>query len=274
MEQVSEEVNSLTFYDILFSNALQATQLTTETILDGLKNLDSLRIVNNNDTIIDSLSISLKNQLNIVQQAITQIVLQRELLSASDATTTKNNNAMIVSTEIPELNKRAVNAIYLETIGVGNLTLNPSQVSTLVPIAQQCPYSGGPSVYSARVLLKMAKLNLNYDDNTVCWSQGIYRLANDQKQGKVDDKDLSSLVNFALLPNPAKDFVNVYYDGANSEKCIWQITNSNGKVVARINLPNDKTMFTFKTDNFVNGVYQVSYTTATSQTIKKLVVVR
>jgi hypothetical protein len=120
----------------------------------------------------------------------------------------------------------------------------------------------------------MAKLNLSYDDNTVCWSQGIYRLANAQKQEKVDVNDLSSLVNFTLLPNPAQDFVNVYYDGANSEKCILQITNSNGNEVVKINLPNDKTMFTFKTDNFANGVYQVSYTTATSQTIKKLVIVR
>jgi PKD repeat protein len=274
LEQITESVNALTYYDNLFTNALNAAKLTTETILDSLKELDSLRIVNSNDTLLDSLSISLKNQLNIAQQAIAQIVLQRELLITSDAAAAKNNNAIIVSTEIPEQNKRAVNAIYLETIGVGNFSLTPSQVSTLLPIAQQCPYSGGPSVYSARVLLKMAKLNLSYDDNPVCWSQGIYRLAATKKEEQHLENELAGSINFTVLPNPAKDFVNVYYNGTTSEKCILQITNSNGNEVVRVNLPTDKTMFIFRTDNFANGVYQVKFSTASSQMVRKLVIIK
>jgi hypothetical protein len=120
----------------------------------------------------------------------------------------------------------------------------------------------------------MAKLNLSYDDNTVCWSQGIYRLAATKKEEQHLENELAGSINFTVLPNPAKDFVNVYYNGTTSEKCILQITNSNGNEVVRVNLPTDKTMFIFRTDNFANGVYQVKFSTASSQMVRKLVIIK
>lgn len=257
LEEVSDGVDGLSYYANYFNTALINTTTTVNSIMDSLRNLDSLRFNTSfNDTIIDSVTVILKNQLNIAQEAIRQIIFQQELILTGSAALVANKNSSIISSEIPELNYKAVNEIYLNTIGINNFTLSTSQIASLVSIALQCPYSGGPAVYSARTMLKFGNINMSYDDYTVCWSQGIYRKASPTQNQ--NDEVLGGTGGFkiALSPNPADAEINVYYTGLATNSATLEIINLAGELVLkRIELPSIKTSTTINTSTLANGVY-------------------
>lgn len=259
LEAVKDDVRGLNYYTNYFKNALNNVTSTVNSLMDSIKNLDSLRHHTAlSDSLIDSTLVILKNQLNTAQEAIHQIMLQQEAIRASSANIALSKNANIVSNEIPEINYKDVNEIYLNSVGAGNYNLNPSQIASLIPIAQQCPYSGGPAVYSARILLKLANIKLDYDDYIVCWSQGIYRKANPEQSKVERTSAISGTFKLSLAPNPASTELNIYYTGLNSNKATLEIVNLTGELVLKsIELPSVKTAILVNTSDLANGVYLV-----------------
>ena len=70
-------------------------------------------------------------------------------------------------------------------------------------IAQQCPFSGGRSVYVARAILHEYYADMVYNDEDICMAEGLMRKKNENKQ---------VLSNKLLIsPNPANELVNILY---------------------------------------------------------------
>ena len=147
------------------------------------------------DTIANADTIVVNDSLKIIQDSILQ---QQAIASA-----TTINNAMDPSVTI-EQNYKTVNAIYLNTIAVGIDTFTNEQQSGLINIANQCPYTGGPAVYSARIMLSIVNIIiLNYDG---CENY------NPDNNARLMRKDSSNFVlSFGkLYPNPNDG--NMQYD--------------------------------------------------------------
>jgi hypothetical protein len=74
---------------------------------------------------------------------------------------------------------------------------------SLQSIAQQCPFSGGRSVYVARTILHEYYTDMIYNDEDICSAEGLMRKKNENKQ---------VLSNKLLIsPNPANEIVNILY---------------------------------------------------------------
>ena len=70
-------------------------------------------------------------------------------------------------------------------------------------IAQQCPFSGGRSVYIARAILHEYFPEMVYNDEDLCTAEGLMRKKNENNQ---------VLSNKLLIsPNPANELVNIIY---------------------------------------------------------------
>ncbi len=73
----------------------------------------------------------------------------------------------------------------------------------LQSIAQQCPFSGGRSVYIARSILHEYFPEMVYNDEDLCAAEGLMRKKNENNQ---------VLSNKLLIsPNPANELVNIVY---------------------------------------------------------------
>lgn len=131
-------------------------------------------------------------------------------------------NAQVLSTDLPMENESVVidKILLYEETGETAIIEN---YSTLLAIAQQCPYSGGNAVFTARGMLDMIDPNLSYDDDGVCLQQGIYRLAGKEKE--------TILPDVQLIPNPANETVKIVLHNAKEGICTVRLHNFVGEVV-------------------------------------------
>jgi hypothetical protein len=106
-----------------------------------------------------------------------------------------------------EMNEKYVNDFLLKQLR-RNLGPDSIDFSILQSIAQQCPFSGGRSVYVARAIIHEYYPEMVYSDEDICMAEGLMRKSN-VKNTKVKDKIYAS-------PNPSGSFVNLINEnGAN-----------------------------------------------------------
>ena len=147
---------------------------------------------------------------------------------------------------IYELNEQIINGIYLTTIAQGIFEFTNDQVDSIYQIAWQCPFIGGPAVYSARSLYGYMDDTTYFDDDLICISQGIApRLANKS------DKEL----HFSVYPNPAKGKATLTYELDDDRNGKFILYNSLGEMQVSYILDSKKQEFDFDTSSFANGVY-------------------
>lgn len=80
----------------------------------------------------------------------------------------------IASTALIEQNAKAVNQIYLATIGRSgeDVQFDATQAANLLYIAGQCPLVGGNPVYQARSLYSLVDDQAEFDDALICMAAG------------------------------------------------------------------------------------------------------
>ena len=87
----------------------------------------------------------------------------------------ESETGLIASTELIEQNARAVNEIYLNTVGHSgeDVEFDATQTAMLLSIAEQCPLLGGNPVYQARSLYSLIDDAAEFDDALICIADGI-----------------------------------------------------------------------------------------------------
>jgi hypothetical protein len=142
-------------------------------------------------------------QATLVAQWLSSIAPALSGLSAA------NNGLSLSST--PQLNDKAVNAVALAHLGQSLSGMSTAEAIVLDAIALQCPYTGGPAVYTARAMLAAATGQLpDYDDGLAC-APVQHLLA---PPSSAEASAAPSLRALRLFPNPAKDEISIVWQGA------------------------------------------------------------
>jgi len=238
----------VSFYDATFLNLLAIADSLLTLYTDSLHELDSLAEINpgtNYSAQVDAVI----HQIKILNITISNLRWQRNSFVSAKIDTARFINDNITPNEIPEQNERVINFIYGLYIRYGQDTVY-FYYNQILAIAQQCPYSGGPAVYTARTFIELFNENIDYNDQSQCLLEDIYKKPS-------PTKNVNSFSEISIVPNPADDKVNIILTGTQNGICKIEISNALGKVILKDEINCKEKSHSINTHNFVSGVYFV-----------------
>ena len=143
-----------------------------------------------------------------------------------------------------EQNRKTVQRLYLQTLGVGIPQLSLQQLAEVEAIALQCPLEGGSAVYAARALYRL-NIDRVFVDDSLC--------VETQERGARDKQQLP-LEGISLIPSPANGLVSVKGLSSSEEQPVEvSLLDLNGKVC--VNQVGDTGEVTLSTIDLLQGVY-------------------
>ena len=167
------------------------------------------------------------------------------------ATIVKENNSSIITNTTDEYNERTVNDIYLDLLSNDTQAFSSEQESALYHIAYQCPLEGGKAVYTARVMLRNNKYNIDdISDEEICGFST-------PKTGTfIQTKQAKIVEDFKVFPNPTNDIINIMLPTAYTDEQGYDFImfDNMGKLVERKTI-YPMTINKIPTINFANGIY-------------------
>ncbi|MCP5353441.1 MAG: T9SS type A sorting domain-containing protein, partial [Chromatiales bacterium] len=234
--------------------------------VSNIQLLDSIAAA---DSTIDNLT-ARENEIdaiNTLKQDIAVIYSSINTSKVNKLNEAKTWNDAVQPNELPEYNLKQVNDINIiyEKNNKDSIT---QYYSTLLSIAEQCPYSGGVAVYIARSLIALFNDSIVYDDENNCLQQGYYRLQNELKNNKV-------LNDIDLIPNPASNYADIILNKNYEGICRVKITDIYSKVVFEQSFDCNKKQFRINTIGFLNGMYNVQISVNDNTfNVSKLIIVK
>ncbi|MBT8196460.1 MAG: T9SS type A sorting domain-containing protein, partial [Bacteroidia bacterium] len=268
-ESVNEELLELYQLDETVYNSLQQNNTTIETLMNDIgTKLEQMQdeTLSNADIVIQQNEVSalqgqLSSLINTNNNAV-QLAQTSELLTTASLEIT-NNGAP--ATETIELNEQSINEVYLNTIAEGKYSFEPTEESTLLSIANQCPLSGGAAVFTARSLYFLIDPNMIYDDRNLCLQQGIILREQKDKTPNI----------FSVYPNPANNIVNVVYTLNENDNAKFVLYDNLGRQLFEKNLNNNNTQLQLDVSNINSGIYfYVIYVNKAQEYKGKIVIAR
>ena len=113
----------------------------------------------------------------------------------------------------------------------------------------QCPYSGGPSVYQARALIRLINDTIDYNVDDVCGLLGIYRVQNVKSENS--SKELK------VIPNPSNGNVMLVFSGMIGNDIHLEINDVlRRRVIGRI-ISNLTNIYQLQLPDLQNGIYSL-----------------
>lgn len=133
--------------------------------IDSLYIIDSLFATDLNTA--DSIFLSQKKELLVQNYSNTSQLLDSLVKLAQNIKNQEVDNVISMNNALPETqtyekNEKIITDIYLQTIAKGIKEFSSTQKATILEIANECPYIGGPAVYLARGLY------FSYGDIFIC----------------------------------------------------------------------------------------------------------
>jgi hypothetical protein len=231
------------YYSLVYGNNNSLIKVKSDSVLI----IDSLLIISPNDPFLldnrNALNIDLDN-LYSSNTNIEDIVKQIQLYTIENA---ENNNSNIAPTEIYEENEKIVNQIYTETVAKDILYYTQDQIEQLEQIIWQCPFEGGPAVYTARFLYVLVDYNIDFDDDDICAAKGIV-------QRFAASKDENS--EYRIYPNPNSGEFTLTYLIADELTPEFQIFDLLGNLVYQKSIDVKFNKATFNVDFLNQGIYR------------------
>jgi len=230
---------------------------------DSIAYLDSLAIADSTFN-FTSQRASLISQMNLLEQTISNLYLQRKAVVEGEVDAAEAINSGIVPAEVPETNDKVINQYYITFEKTGKYNLYQFY-NDILAVATQCPFGGGKAVFRARNLISLYNDSIVYDDDMVCLQQGIYK-----ETGMVQQS-----IKFKLIPNPADDFVKLELSGEVEGICKIYITNVFGAKIMSDEFNCNQRSYNISTASFTPGIYFVGVSfNGEKPEFNKLVIVR
>jgi hypothetical protein len=196
----------------------------------------------NDPSLLSSLAISSnKYQIffnTVAASNIGSFVRVNDLMVAGNYSNAQVLNSGISPTNTMEINRKTVNAIYLNSWANGRFELTSDEYNTLYAIASQQPIMGGTGVYSARVMV----------------GEPATIMSNLKTIGTNDNLVKSNAVGL-IYPNPVTDDASIDYTIVTSSKAVLKLFSITGKEIATYELNTKDNHFTFNTEQFNTGIY-------------------
>jgi hypothetical protein len=179
-------------------------------------------------------------------------------------------NAIAPASNI-EANLQTTTKILLQTILYQNYTLSAVQISTLMTLANKCPYQDGPGVYQARELLAEFNNDLLTVYSDDCSGHGSDRpIKRKEKQ-----QDSSKPVNINIFPNPNNGSFTLRYNLGNEISGNVILFDDVGEKVGEYNIPSGSGEMQINNPNLMDGVYIYKlYTNSSIIKIGKIIVIK
>ncbi|MCO6490055.1 MAG: T9SS type A sorting domain-containing protein [Phaeodactylibacter sp.] len=176
-------------------------------------------------------------------------------------------NSAISANEVFEVNEQDVNSLFLETVAMGIDTFTEAQITELWAIADQCPLAGGDAVFKARSLYSLIDPLIKYEDEELCASEP------EERAMVVQEAEIAA--SFQLIPNPAKDELNVKLAAPVESNTWFIVQDMQGRIHLKKDLNAGGTMYNINTSQLPSGIY---YCTIKSLGIahktEKLIIIR
>lgn len=157
-------------------------------------------------------------------------------------------NAALSGNSVWENNRKAATDVFLNTVGLGILTLNEVQKTTLESIAAQCPLEGGSAVYWSRALLELTTgAAQHYEDESNCQTSSL-------RESVSDDVETSGRLK--VVPNPGNGIFRLEYQLETlNPGAMFILFDLRGQEVARHELPATRGEITLNLKNLPDGTY-------------------
>lgn len=182
------------------------------------------------------------NSLSAWNASALQLASTTKVLSAEGV---RSNNATVATSELIEANEKAVNEVYLATVGKDADGLTSIQASELFDIANQCPMMGGNAVFKARSLYWLIDDSYNFDDQALCLQHGII----------VKSLSAKTINAVAVVPNPASDEATLVFDRELDEPGVFVVYDAVGAEVMRHVVPIEMPRLAFSTASLPPALY-------------------
>ncbi len=180
-----------------------------------------------------------------------------------DASLVKANSdiAAITPNKLIETNEKNVMSIYLNTFAVDTFEFSKADSATLFNIAYQMGSEGGIAVYMARIMLNL-DVDLGESNKT---DEEFF-------QGEDGEENRS----YTLYPNPAKDEVNVMFNGyEEGEEILIELYDITGRKSIDRLIYLSGNLVTINTSKLEKGVYLYNITVKRGDSGKgKLIITR
>jgi hypothetical protein len=180
--------------------------------------------------------------LTIYNATVAQLARDGKVLTAEGVHAA---NAAVGATELTEINAKAVNEIYLATIGKEVDSFTAEQASTLFDIADQCPMVGGNAVFRARSLYALIDDAQQYTDELLCLQHGIV----------VKSLHQHNLASLSVIPNPANNEATLVLIAPLDGPGVFILYDALGAEALRYTIPVETVRFTMNTEALAPALY-------------------
>jgi hypothetical protein len=186
--------------------------------------------------------------------SIGQLHKVNELTGSGNISQAVSINGSIAPACTMEQNHKTFNDIYLATLGVGLNQFTVQQKTDLTSIAQQCPLTGGTSVYQARVLLSIINDSItDYNDNCTGNSNRSMIIENNPTPIPIVNNSA-----FKLYPNPNNGDMILEYNLTENEKGVISIYDLTGRILKQYTINSKNTLFNINENELNSGIYYYS----------------
>ena len=166
-----------------------------------------------------------------------------------------------------ESNEKTLNELYFSTVGKGNYRLTPSQQTTVLNIANQCPYTGGEAVYRARAMRLLFEPEYQYSDSVVCGLQNIgWR--------KKANNPTKSAIQHWVIPNPTSGNVLLQLSDGVKEDTECKVYDIQGRVVSVVPVSAGVSQIHLSLKGLSYGVYYYSLFTEGKHLDGKIILIK
>ncbi|HRH68176.1 MAG TPA: hypothetical protein PLB89_01590 [Flavobacteriales bacterium] len=182
------------------------------------------------------------NSLSAWNASALQLASTTKVLTAEGV---KTANSVIATTQLIEGNEKAVNEVFLATIGKDVDGFTANQSDDLFAIANQCPMVGGNAVFKARSLYWLIDDSYDFDDQALCLQHGII----------VKSLTAKPVNAISVVPNPARDEAALVLDRELDEPGTFVVYDAVGAEVMRLAVPIEMPRIAFSTSSLAPAMY-------------------
>jgi hypothetical protein len=265
LEEVQNQYATALTADVMAANQQDIHWLIYESCRDSLTQLDSLLAQNPQDTmLLQQRETTADNLANLVA-AHAQFCTAQQQQCQQRLSTAMSVNQAITPILDAEAAEKEVQAIYTQTLAVGNMGYNQTQRATLALIAAMCPDEIGGSVYQARTMLSLVQdVNILEKNNCQTPEAKIVQSVAVEEQSDA----------FTLYPNPAEANVSLSSLEPMPAGTILEIVNPLGQTLIRHYCEDATNTVSFDISQWSAGAYFMHIRTTNNVVSKAFIITK
>jgi PKD repeat protein len=261
---------------------LEQKNITIEDIQTDIKILESQIYPDMPETTL----LAVKAQINTLNDLLKTAVTDKESMTtgiesakATEISALIPENNLVVASEIFEINEKTVNSVLFDILSSALEYPTQEQIDVLIPIANQCPLSGGKAVLKARSLLSIVN-DLTYDDDDICEQAGVSYLtateSNNQDMNNGQSISFEKLINvdsmlyLELFPVPSDEKLvvacNIMIDHIS-------IRDMLGRIVIVKNIISSDDFIEIDVSDLIAGIYTCDISIRGKGSVKRVIII-